>query len=427
MNNSFFKLWLPIFSIIFIAFYATYSYTEPTVNKHLTIASGGTTGNYYKTALLYKKLLEKQNVQVTILNTAGSVENIKLIEEGKADIAFVQSGIMGHQNNNILSLASLYYEPLWVFYKNEGFPIDYLIQLIGKKTAIGQKGSGTHDLSSRILKDNGIDSSNSNLLNYSTKEGKQKLMQGEIDALFVVSSAKSDTVKELLENPDLKTLSFKRASAYNAKYSFLNRITLYEGTADLYMNLPDEDKHLLTTTANLVAAKGVNEELIRLLLKQTKKVHAQKGVFEKEFQFPNLNNLDSPIHPEALRYLTHGDSWLEQIFPFWIASNIDRLKILIIPFLTLLLPLFKGIIPLYTFTMRQKIYKWYERLHEIDLKTYGHSKLELKQGLIDLEELRVEVHGHTSVPLSYRGEYYDMLSHIDLIRIIIEKKLNEFN
>jgi TRAP transporter TAXI family solute receptor len=427
MNNSIFKIWLPIFSIIFIAFYAISSYIEPSVEKKIIIATGSKSGNYYKTALKYKELLEKQKVQVTILNTKGSVENIKLIEQGKADVAFVQSGIMENKNQNIYSLASLYYEPLWIFYKNEGYSIDYIIQLIGKKISIGSKGSGTEDLSSTILEVNKIDSTNSTIYNYSDTKGKEELLNGKIDALFIVSSAKSDVVKQLLANPKIKAMSFKRALAYDSKYPFLNKITLYEGTIDLYMNLPDENKQLLTTTANLIASKNMNEELIRLLLKQAQKVHANKGIFEKEFQFPNLNNLDYPIHPEAIRYLTNGDTWLEKIFPFWIASNIDRLKILIIPILTLLLPLFKGIFPLYAFTMRSKIYRWYDDLHEIDLKILSDKKDILKEALQELEALRLEVQGHTKVPLSYRGEYYDLISHIDLVRILTEKKLMALN
>ncbi len=425
MNNSFFKIWLPLFSIIFIAFYAISSYIEPPIQKQITIATGSKSGNYYKTALKYKKLLEKEKVKVTILNTKGSVENIKLVEQGKADVAFVQSGIMGNKNQNIYSLASLYYEPLWIFYKNEGYDINYIIQLISKKISIGSQGSGTQNLSKTILDVNKIDSTNSTIYNYSNTKGKQALLDGQIDALFIVSSAKSDTVRQLLSNPKIKAMSFKRAQAYDSKYSFLNKITLYEGTIDLYMNLPDEDKQLLTTTANLIASKNMNEELIRLLLKQAQKVHSNKGIFEKEFQFPNLNNLDSPIHPEAVRYLTNGDTWLEKIFPFWIASNIDRLKILIIPILTLLLPLFKGVFPLYAFTMRSKIYRWYEDLHEIDIQILSDKKDDLTNALDKLEKLRLEVHNHTKVPLSYRGEYYDLISHIDLIRILAEKKLNE--
>jgi len=425
MNSNLFKIWLPILSLIFIVFYALSSYIEPSVEKSITIATGSKSGNYYKTALEYKRLLEKQNVKVTILNTKGSVENIELVSSGKADIAFVQSGIMRGSRDDVYSLVSLYYEPLWVFYRNEGYSIDYIIQLISKKISIGAIDSGTENLSRMILDINRVDKTNSQIYNYSNVEGKQKLLDGEIDALFVVSSAKSDTVRELLTNPDIKAMSFKRALAYDAKYSYLNQLTLHEGTVDLYMNLPDEDKQLLTTTANLVASPDMNEELIRLLLKQTQKVHAAKGTFEREFQFPNLNNLDSRIHQEAMRYITHGDTWLEKIFPFWIASNIDRLKILIIPFLTLLLPLFKGIIPLYAFTMRSKIYRWYDDLHKLELEVATSTLEKLEELITQIDSLMSEVQNQTKVSLSYKGEYYDLISHIDLVKTMAQSRMRE--
>ena len=416
MNNIFIKIILPILSIIIIIFYVSSTFIEPPIKKEITIATGSKNGNYYKTALLYKKLLEKENVKVNILNTAGSVENIELIKNKKADFAFVQSGIIDDKDkNNIFSLASLYYEPLWVFYKNEGFDIEYIIQLISKKISIGSDGSGTQHLSKIILDINQLNNTNSKIFNYSTKDAKNKLLNGDIDALFIVASAKSNNVKELLSNPNINFLNIKRAYAYDSKYSFLNSITLYEGTIDLYMNLPSEDKQLLTTTANLIASTNVQDELVRLLLKQTKKIHTSKGIFEKEFQFPNLNNLDSMIHEEAVRYIKYGDSWLENIFPFWIASNIDRLKLLLIPLITLMFPLFKGIIPLYRFTIRSKIYKWYKQLNKLDKDIENYSQDELEDAIVQLDKLKLEVQEHTNVPMSYMGEYYNLILHIDLI------------
>ena len=65
----------------------------------------------------------------------------------------------------------------------------------------------------------------------------------------------------------------------------------------------------------------------------------------KEDQFPNSLNMQLDLSEEAKRYFEYGDTFLEKIFPYWIASNIDRLKILLIPLLTLLFPLFKGVFP----------------------------------------------------------------------------------
>ena len=137
-----------------------------------------------------------------------------------------------------------------------------------------------------------------------------------------------------------------------------------------------------------------------------------------------MSNLDTSINKEAQNYLTNGDSWLESIFPFWIASQIDRLKILLIPLLTLLFPLFKGILPLYAWSIRSKIYKWYKRLDVLE-KTSELSKQELEKSVADLLLLKSEVQEQTKVPLSYKGEYYNLLLHIDLVAKEIKLKIQD--
>ncbi|RXK13289.1 hypothetical protein CP965_05665 [Halarcobacter mediterraneus] len=416
---------LPVILLIIATFYITIQFIQPAPKKEITIATGSKTGSYYKTALIYKELLEKENVKVNLLTSAGSIENINLLKENKADVAFIQNGTILEKNvSNIKSLASIYYEPLWVFYRNEGFNVDYIIQFFSKKIAIGKEGSGTKDLSEKILADNGINNENSQIFHYDLQKAKEELEKGNIDTMFIVSSHKSQIIEDLLANPYINILSFKRAKAYSRKYPFLEALTLYEGTLDLFKNLPDENISLLSTTANLVVKEDFSEELIRLLLKKLKEVHNKKELFSKAEQFPNDLNMQLEMHEEASRYFKYGDTWLEKIFPYWIASNIDRLKLLIIPLLTLLFPLFKGVFPLYNWTMRSKIYRWYEQVKELDNKLDSLDIESLKKELAKLEKLKIEIKEETKVPLSYMGEYYNLQLHIDLIENKIERKLN---
>ncbi|NPA60435.1 MAG: ABC transporter substrate-binding protein [Epsilonproteobacteria bacterium] len=407
-----------LFFVLFFClsvFYIASNFVQPAPIKELSIATGSATQNYYQTALKYKELLAKQNVKLNIVQTSGSIENLALLHNSKVDIAFIQSGVIdAKQHKNIQSLASVYYEPLWIFYKNNGYLMEYIVELINKRVGIGVDGSGTQFLAKKILNDNGITSKNTTLISLSSAEAKKKLLSGEIDAMFMVTSPNSSSVVELLSNPNIELLGLKRTKAYEQKYKFLSPLVLYEGTIDLYKNLPSEDKNLLATTANLVCRKGLNDELIRIFLKQLKPVHAKESIFEKENEFPSLENLDTTIAKEASNYLTKGDSWLESIFPFWVASQIDRLKILLIPLLTLLFPLLKGILPLYNWSIRSKIYKWYKRLDKLEYSG-SLSQEKIEAYLEELAKLKNEVQEHTKVPLSYKGEYYNLLLHIDSV------------
>lgn len=422
--KKFFGVYLPVILFAVLLFYVTSRFIEPPVERKLTIAAGSKNGQYYQTALTYKKLLEAQKVEVTILESLGSIENASLIRDKKADIGFVQSGILNSQTaNNLESLATVYYEPIWIFYQNEGFNIEYLIQLISKKIAVGTKGSGTHHLSMQLLNDNGINESNTQFVYANSQTAHDMLINKNCDAMILVGSPHHSVVKSLLENPNINVLSIKRAQAYHMKYPFLYHLTLFEGTMDLYKNLPYSDINLLATTANLIAHSDIPDDLVRLFIKIATQVHSQKSLFAAQNEFPNLDNLDTKINEAAKKYILKGDSWLESIFPFWVASNIDRFKIMIIPLLTLLIPLFKGIVPLYTWTMRSKIYKWYDELNEIDKSIVTLSENELQEQLDCVEKLRVEIGNQTKVPLSFMGEYYNLLLHLDMIANKIKSHL----
>jgi len=416
MKNKFLSVSIPIILLIIASFYITAQFIKPSVKKEITIATGSIHGQYYQTALKYKELLEKENVKVNIIKTSGSIENIKLLNEYKADIAFIQNGtIKKNQKSDLEALASIYYEPLWLFYKKQKEQINYVQDLKSKKINIGQDGSGTKNLSLEILDINGINSSNSTLLTKDSKSAKESLINGDIDAMFLVTAPSSSTIKELLSKEDIGLLSFKRSIADSKKFTYLDSITLYEGTVDIYNNMPNEDKKLLATTATLVAHADFSDELIRILLKKVKELHSKKSLLTDENQFPNMSNIDLPLNEEANRYFTYGDTFLEKIFPYWIASNIDRLKILLIPLITLMIPLFKGVFPLYRWSIRSKIYRWYDEVQELDLSLDACNKEQLQEKLKELEELKREIKDETKVPLSYMGEYYDLIMHLELI------------
>lgn len=425
MINNLFKLSIPIILLIIFSFYITSKFIQEPVKKELTIAAGSKNGEYYKIALQYKELLKKEKVKLNIIETNGSIENLELLKNKKVDLAFIQNGIKKLKKlKNISSLGNIYYEPLWVFYKNENYQVSYLVEFTSKKISIGLKNSGSNDLSLRLLNDNGINKNNSTLLNLSNENAYKKLKDGTIDVMFFVASLNSKLVHRLLEDPNIHILNIKRARAYSSKYEFIENLNLFEGTIDLYKNIPYDNVKLLSTSANIITNDYVPDELIRLLLKQIKYVHEKKSLLSRDDVFPNIKNINMKIHEEAKRYYENGDSFLEKIFPFWIASNIDRLKILLIPLLTLFFPLAKGFFPLYTWTMRSKIYKWYKKLKEYDNNIESLEIKELNDTLLLLQHLKNEIEKETSVPPAFMGEYYNLILHIDLISNKIKEKIN---
>lgn len=228
-------------------------------------------------------------------------------------------------------------------------------------------------------------------------------------------------MSELVKEPSIEILSFKRALAYSRQLPFLKPLTIGEGMISLKDNIPSQQIELIAATANLVATEELHRDLVRVILKAATKVHRSSGIFERTNEFPNNLYVDIPMDPDADLYLQSGDTWLERMLPFSVASNIKRLIIILLPLLTLLIPLTKGALPLYRWRIRFKIFKWYEVLKEVDSRVTQLKDDEINEEIARVTKLLYEVKDQTDVPLSYMGEYYDLQLHINLVLEKLER------
>ena len=419
---SFLKLWIPIILVTIISVIVVFKYVNPPPPNTISIATGRSVGSYYQFAEQYKPLLKAEGFELEIIETAGSKAALELLNNGEVDIAFIQGGVRNETtNNNLVSLASLFYEPLWVFHNQTIIKTDYLSDLQGLRLAIGEQGSGSQELSLDLLSENQISRSNTQLLSMSTADAYLALEQGEIDAFFTVMNAKAPLLKELFNKPDIEVMSFRRALAYSRQFNYLQALTIGEGMISLQDNIPAKQIELIAPTANLVATTELHRDLVRVILKTARKVHEQGGIFEQINEFPNDRYVDISMDPDASLYLQSGDTWLERTLPFSVAANIKRIIILLLPLLTLLIPLVKGALPLYRWRIRFKIFKWYEVLKEVDSNVSQLSDEQVREEIKRVTTLFNEVKDQTDVPLSYMGEYYDLQLHINLVLEKLER------
>jgi hypothetical protein len=123
-------LWIavvPAVLLIGAAFAVTLGFVKPAPPKKLLLAMAPDEGGFRYYAKKYQDALAKHGITLELRQTQGSVSNVKLLtaEDGEVDVAFVQSGTKpGDQAESIVSLGSLSYVPLWVFYRGE--PIEDL-------------------------------------------------------------------------------------------------------------------------------------------------------------------------------------------------------------------------------------------------------------------------------------------------------------
>jgi len=411
------KLGLPAFALVVAAFALAYWFVGPAPPDHFTLAAGQPGGAYADYAVRYREALASYDIRVEILHTAGSIENLERLAAGEADVALVQGGVELPEEGEVSpsSLGSLFFEPLWVFVR-PGARISRLTQLEGRQMSIGAPGSGTRAVAEQLLHDNGLRSDAPSVFELPTQEGVDALERGEIDALFLISGPSAPTVQQLLHSTRAVPMSFARADAYTRLHRYLSEVTLPQGVVDLSRNIPSRDVKLLAPTANLVVGPSFHPVLVDLLMHVAGQIHERGDLFEQTGEFPSPRFLAFPLSKEARRIYENGPPFLQRYLPFWAATQIDRLKVLLLPVVALLLPLARSFPPLYRWRVRSRIYRWYKELRDVDPDAEGEGRFKTpEERLAELARIESEV-GKVPAPPSYAVELYDLRRHIEFVR-----------
>jgi hypothetical protein len=128
----------------------------------LGLITGGEGGTYHRFGLDLKRLVKADGINLTVLPSKGSVENIFAVSQRPGvDMGIVQSDVLafvGEQPSNaalshiarsIRLVFPLYDEEVHVIGRQEIRSFD---QLAGKRIAVGQEGSGTYLTATRLFK-----------------------------------------------------------------------------------------------------------------------------------------------------------------------------------------------------------------------------------------------------------------------------------
>ena len=415
------------FLVAILGFWIAYQFVQPAPPNRIVMSTGRKDGAYYLFAQQYRDIFARSGITLEIRTSVGSLENVERVDKGEVDIAFVQGGTYPSKyRQHLVSLGSMYYEPLWVFYHSRT-RVSEIIGLNGKRIAVGEEGSGTRAVAELLLEENGIRRSPTVLSSLGGRDASNALLKREVDAAFFIASPRSPTVQELLTESQtkIKLMDFRRAEAYTRRHRHLFSLTFPQAVIDLQKNIPPHDTTLIATTANLVVGMDFHPALVDLVLTAAKEIHGAPGLFEEQGEFPSPRYSEFPLSEEAERYYRRGPSFLRRVLPFWAATFVDRMIVLLIPLIALLYPLFKVVPPTYRWRMRAKIYRWYKQVKAVDLGVQDEQTPErLRTLMAELDRIEGEVKKITT-PLPYASQLYDLRLHIELLRERLERTTRE--
>ena len=420
---------LPFLLIAAVLLIVAYQWLAPTPPKKMVLATGAAQGAYAEFGKRYADQLKPYGITVELRQTQGAAENLALLRDPTSgvDIAFVQGGAdallsgagSDTQADNLTSLGSLFYEPLWLFYREDsaqrllkGAALNSLTQLKGWKVNIGPPGSGVPNLMTKLLDANNMPPGDITALTQSQTPAVMALLASESDAVVFASAPESLMVQMLLQTPGIKLFSFAQAEAYSRRFPFMSPVTLPRGVVDLAKDTPPADVKLIAPTATLVARDTVHPALIQLFVQAAHQIHGNAGWFQKKGEFPSASNTERPLAKEADRFFRSGTPLLQRYLPFWLANLLDRMWPVLLSIAAILIPLSRLLPPVYEFRIRSRIFRWYAQLRAIETAAGQRPTAELLDELNAIEK-RLE---DLTIPLSYTNQLYSLRGHINLVR-----------
>jgi uncharacterized protein len=416
-------LYLPLALLVATVLALASQWVKPLPPSSLVLAAGPRGGVYDLVAQRYRERLAREGIEVEVVTTQGTVENLALLRGGtrRADVALIQGGVgAAGPDDGLEALGSVFYEPVFVFVRNAP-DVTRLSQLRGRRIAIGPEGSGTRVLALQLLALNGVTPENTTLVATNTADTRTAILAGEIDAGMFVIAHPLPTLERLFNDPALRLLPFERAEAYRMVLPFVSSVVLPAGSISLALDIPARDVRLIAPAAALVVREELHPALKNLLVRMAKEIHGGQQLFSASGRFPSADHLDYPLNAYARRYMESGPSVLARFLPFWVAVWGERLLILLLPLIGVLLPLSRIGPPLFRWQTERRIYRWYRHLGQLEQearRSPGHA--ESARIRLQLDELHDRVR-RVRVPLSYAKQLYDLREHIDFVRALLDK------
>lgn len=282
--------------------------------EFLYMATGGTAGTYYALGGELANLFAKNvaDLDVTAQSTGASAENIRLIDQGEAELAIVQNDVADYAYNGVNAfegeqiqsfsvVASMYPEVVQLVAHTDA-GINSLADLKGKRVSIGAAGSGVYFNAVQYLEVAGLTLDDIDEQFLSFAESSDAIKNRQIDAAFITAGVPNAAIQELGSTSSIHLVNIDEASFEKlaAAYPFYAHVTIPAGT---YPN-QTEDASAAAIRAILICKSSLSDDLVynltKILYEKTDELsHAKKAEIKLE---DALLGVSTPVHPGAQRY-----------------------------------------------------------------------------------------------------------------------------
>lgn len=273
MRRKWFKITLVSF-VVLLPVIVHQAYRRMTaLPKTVTLATGPSRGRFRQlTERLAARIESRFPTSVSRVPSQGSLQNLKLLAEGKVDFALYQPGTADvldeaarPDTEDVRFVANLYLQPVH-FIVRRGAGIAGPADLPSKRVAVGLPDSGDYAASLVLLKhfDISVDRIDAEHLDYPDIE--RRFEARTLDAAFITAGVQAPVFYELLSTHECDVIDVPYAQALATKHSAMAEYTIPAG---LYRAGPDAipatDVHTVAFSAQLLTREDVPSDLVEKL------------------------------------------------------------------------------------------------------------------------------------------------------------------
>lgn len=298
----------------------------PEGKLRMVIGTGGTGGVFFPYGGgLARILTEKMpDAEATAEETGGSVDNMKLVNDGAADIGMstvdsaydASIGAGAYTDTGPIpacTIAVLYTSFVHVV-ATEASGINTVADMAGKRISVGSAGSSTEGAADRILEAAGLDpQADITRDNLSVAESVAAMKDQKIDAFFWIGGLPTAAVTDLVSTPNIAVKFIPTAEhvdAIVAKYGPVYRA--FDLPAGTYAGFDEPIPGIGIGNIIFVNASMPEEQVYSILttifdnLEEVKQVHPEAQNLSLETAAVGSS---IPFHPGAVRFYTEKGVW----------------------------------------------------------------------------------------------------------------------
>ncbi len=274
------------------------------------LATGGTTGEYYAFGNAIAQVTKKHspNIDIEVLESPGSSQNMSNVNNHTVDMALVQSNTPVQPA--VQAVAQLYPE-MFHLIANRDADIQSMADLKNKTVAVMPEGSGSYELFWPLASHYGLSENDFTALPLTTAQAHTALQQNEVDALFRIIGLGNPSVRDLLKNPDYELVPIEQIGALQLTQPYLEPTVIPQGSYDGGTPIPAEDLPVIAVSAVLVANEDVDAEIVQAItevLYEHRNELISVNPRAASIQSPEASqNLGFPLHLGAKAYYTQDN------------------------------------------------------------------------------------------------------------------------